>query len=136
MAKGWITILVVAAVSLGLVFVAGCQSDAQTGAAIGTAAGAGIGQLAGGDTESTLIGAAVGGGAGYLIGNEQDKKKAAADRNSIRREMNTVTVNITNSNGSVSPVKLTKQGVGYVGPRGEYYNELPTEDQLRPVYGF
>lgn len=119
-----------------LISLAGCESDAQTGALIGAAAGAGIGQLAGGDTEATLIGAAVGGGTGYIIGNEGDKKKAAADREQIRQEMNTVIVNITNSNGSVSQVRLTRQGVGYVGPRGEYYNQLPTEDQLRPVYGF
>jgi hypothetical protein len=50
--------------------------------------------------------------------------------------MSYVTVNITNSNGSVSQVLLRKQGVGYVGTRGEYYNTLPTGEQLRPVYGF
>ena len=136
MIKSLMTILMVVAVSLGLALVAGCESDAQTGAAIGALAGAGIGQLAGGDTESTLIGAAVGGGAGYMLGSEQDKKKAADDRESIRQEMNTVMVKVTNSNGSISQVPLRKQGVGYVGPRGEYYDKLPTEDQLRPIYGF
>jgi len=136
MARNLTIILMVAAVGFGLTFVVGCESDAQTGAALGAVAGAGIGQLAGGDTESTLIGAAVGGGAGYMLGSEGDKKKAAADRDQIRREMNTVTVNITNSNGSISPVRLTKQGVGYVGPRGEYYDHLPTESELKPIYGF
>jgi hypothetical protein len=136
MTKSLMTILVVVAVSLGLALVAGCESDAQTGAAVGALAGAGIGQLAGGDTEATLIGAAVGGGAGYMLGNEQDKKKAADDRESLRQEMNTVMVKVTNSNGSIIQVPLSKQGVGYVGPRGEYYDKLPTEDQLRPVYGF
>ena len=136
MAKVLVTILTVAAVGFALTFVTGCESDAGTGALIGTAAGAGIGALAGGDTEGTLIGAAVGGGAGYMLGNEGDKKKTAADRDQIRQEMNIVTVNITNSNGSVSQVKLTKQGVGYVGPRGEFYDHLPTSDELRPVYGF
>jgi hypothetical protein len=130
------TIVILAGVSSGFVLVCGCESDAQTGAAIGTLAGAGIGQLAGGDTEATLIGAAVGGGTGYMIGNEQDKKKAAADRDKLREEMNTVMVKVTNSNGSIIQVPLKKQGVGYVGPRGEYYDNLPTEDQLRPVYGF
>ena len=137
MTKCLLTILMVVGVSLGSVFFAGCESDAQTGAAIGALAGAGIGQLAGGDTESTLIGAAVGGGAGYMIGSEQDKKKTKAEMDSLRQEMNTVTVNITNSNGSISPVKLRKQGVGYVGPRGEYYDKLPTEEQLKQAgYGF
>jgi hypothetical protein len=129
MVKGFVTILMAVAVSLGLVFVCGCESDAQTGAGIGALAGAGIGQLAGGDTESTLIGAAVGGGAGYMVGNERDKKQ-------LREEINTVTVNITNPNGSITPVKLKKQGVGYIGPKGEYYSKLPTSEQLRQAgYG-
>jgi len=137
MSKDLVTILMVVAVSVALAFSAGCESDAQTGALIGTAAGAGIGQLAGGDTKSTLIGAAVGGGAGYALGNEGDKKKAAAERESIRRQMNTVTVNITNSNGSITPVTLRKQGVVYIGPRGETYTSLPTEQQLKQAgYGF
>ena len=136
MVRGLVTILIVVAVSLGLAFVVGCESDAQMGSAIGALAGAGIGQLAGGNTESTLIGAAVGGTAGYMLGNEGDRKKAQVERASLRQEMNCVTVNITNSNGSISQVRLRKQGVGYVGTRGEYYNHLPTEDELRPVYGF
>ena len=134
MVKSFMTILIV--VSAGLVLVAGCQNDAQTGAAFGTAAGAGIGQMAGGDTESTLIGAAVGGGIGYIIGNESDKQYAKAERERIREDAKYVTVNITNSNGSISQVRLRKYGVGYVGTRGEYYSKLPSEDQLRPVYGF
>ena len=136
MAKSLVTILVVVTVSLSMVFVAGCESDAQTGSAIGALTGAGIGQLAGGDTESTLIGAAVGGGIGYMLGNEGDKKTAQAERENLHQEMNTVIVKVTNSNGSIIQVPLRKQGVGYVGTRGEYYSTLPSEDQLRPVYGF
>lgn len=136
MARSLTKILIVTGISLCLTFICGCESDAQTGTAIGALAGAGIGQLAGGNTESTLIGAAVGGGAGYMIGNEQDKKKAAGERDKLREEMNTVMVKVTNSNGSIIQVPLNKQGIGYVGPRGEYYDKLPTEDQLRPVYGF
>ncbi len=136
MAKNLMTILIVVAVSSGLVIFAGCESDAQTGAAIGALAGAGIGQLAGGNTEATLIGAAVGSGAGYMLGNEQDKQKAAAERDRIREDMNTTLVKVTNSNGSIIQVPLKKQGIGYTGPRGEYYAMLPNEDQLRPVYGF
>ncbi len=141
MVKGFMTILIVAVVSLGLVFVAGCESDAQTGALIGTAAGAGIGQAIGHDTESTLIGAGVGAAGGYMIGNEQDKKKARAETKaemeSLRQEMNVVTINVTNSNGSITPVRLRKQGVVYIGPRGETYTTLPTEEQLKQGgYGF
>lgn len=136
MVKDLMTVLMVVAVSLSSAFVTGCQSDAQIGSAIGALAGAGIGQLAGGDAESTLIGAAVGGGVGYMLGNEGDRQKAQAETRYLRHEMNTVTVNVTNSNGSVVPMKLRRRGVGYVGTRGEYYNSLPTQDQLRPVYGF
>ncbi len=128
------TLTIVAAVA-GL-FIAGCESDAGNSALIGSALGAGIGQLAGGDTEATLIGAAVGGGAGYAIGNESDRKKQQQQINSVRAEQNTQTVWVTNSNGSKISVRLTKQGPGYIGPRGEYYENLPTPEELRPVYGF
>jgi len=73
MAKGFVIILMVVAVSLGLVFAAGCESDAQTGTLIGTGIGALAGQAIGGDTEATLIGAGVGAVGGYIIGNERDK---------------------------------------------------------------
>ena len=136
MAKNLMTILIAAAVSFGSLLIAGCESDAQVGSAIGALAGAGIGQLAGGDSEATLIGAAVGGTAGYMLGNESERQKAQAERAYMRQEMRTVAVNITNSNGSVCQVRLRRHGVGYVGTRGEYYHRLPTEDQLRPIYGF
>jgi hypothetical protein len=112
-----IKILIMVGALSGLLIVTGCESDAQTGALIGTAAGAGIGQLAGGHTE-------------------QDKKKAEAEMMDLRHEMNSVTVHVTNSNGSIIAVRLQRSGPGYIGPRGEYYPTLPSEDQLRPVYGF
>lgn len=69
------SIILILAFSLGMFFTAGCQNEAQTDALVGSLIGAGVGQLAGGDTESTLIGAGVGAGAGYIIGNEADKNK-------------------------------------------------------------
>ena len=48
----------------------------------------------------------------------------------------TVTVWITNSNGSQQPLVLTKTGRGYRGPRGEYYTIFPSNRQLRRAYGF
>ena len=136
MEKKLATILATAVLSFGLLFFVGCQSDAQFGSAVGALAGASIGQLAGGDSEATLIGAAVGGAAGYMFGNESDKARQQAEQAYMREEMKTVAVNITNSNGSISQVRLKRHGVGYVGTRGEYYRQLPTEDQLRPIYGF
>ena len=136
MTKNVTKIMMVVVVSLASVFIAGCGSEAQIGSALGALAGAGIGQLAGGDTEATLIGAAVGAGAGYMLGNETDKKASAAERDAIRADQNSTVVWITNSNGSQVPVRLAKNGPAYIGPRGEIYNQLPTQNQLRPVYGF
>ena len=46
-----------------------------------------------------------------------------------------VVVNISNPNGSYTPVTLRIEGGTYVGPRGERYLQMPTEEQLRQVYG-
>jgi hypothetical protein len=49
----------------------------------------------------------------------------------------TETVWIENSNGSRIPVELRRADGGlFVGPRGEYYMGLPSNDQLRQIYGF
>lgn len=48
----------------------------------------------------------------------------------------TMTINVQNSNGSMTPVTLRQVGVQWVGPKGEYYDNLPTIGQLRPIYGF
>lgn len=47
-----------------------------------------------------------------------------------------ITVWITNSNGSRIAIELTREGSYYQGPRGEYYTRMPTNEQLRVVYGF
>ena len=48
----------------------------------------------------------------------------------------TTTINIQNSNGSFTPVLLRQVGARWVGPKGEYYDGVPSVGQLRPVYGF
>ncbi|MHC4638026.1 MAG: glycine zipper domain-containing protein [Planctomycetota bacterium] len=131
-----VTILALLTVLSCYALIAGCESDAQTGGLVGAGVGALAGQAIGGDTQGTLIGAAIGGGAGYAVGNERDKKAAEADRNAIREEMNYVSVNFTTSNGSILTVRLRKEGVGYRGPKGEYYPTMPNESQLNQVYGF
>ncbi len=125
------------------IFVNGCANQAQTGGLIGTAAGAGIGQAIGRNTEGTLIGAAVGGVAGYILGNEGDKAKTESELAALRAQQQaqqaqqqSVTVWITNSNGSKTPVVLKISGPNYIGPKGEVYPSMPTEEQLRPLYGF
>ena len=98
-------------------------------------AGAGIGQ-AGGGAGGALIGAAIGGAAGYVMGNEQDQSQVQSVSPRIRREIDFVTVTITNRDGSISQVRLREQGNFYIGARGELYDHLPTAEELRPVYGF
>jgi len=136
MLKQFVTLTVCLAMVLGIVFTAGCETEAQNTALLGTAIGAGVGALAGGDTEGALIGAAVGGGAGYIIGNEGEKRKTRDEIAAVRAEQNIVSVWITNSNGSQYEVKLRKDGPGFRGPRNEYYSTMPTKEQLRQVYGF
>jgi len=46
-----------------------------------------------------------------------------------------VVINVPNSRGGYTPVTLTRQGNGYIGPQGEYYEGNPTVDQLRVLYG-
>ena len=130
------TVVLIMTIAWSTIFISGCANDAQTGAVIGGLAGAGIGQLAGHHTEATLIGAAVGTGAGYIIGNESDKAKTQSRIYAMQDEMRSYRVNVTNSNGSIVQVRVRRYGVGWLGPRGEYYPSLPTSEQLRPVYGF
>lgn len=45
------------------------------------------------------------------------------------------TINIPNTNGSYTAVKLVRKDNGYVGPQGEYYPEFPSVEQLKTLYG-
>ncbi|MGD0785427.1 MAG: hypothetical protein ABR969_06415 [Sedimentisphaerales bacterium] len=47
---------------------------------------------------------------------------------------NTVTVWLENIDGTKIPVVLTKEGSDYVGPKGEHYSEIPTQEQLKVIY--
>jgi len=57
---------------IALVFLTGCDKTSSTfgGAAVGTAAGAGIGNAMGGSGGATILGAVIGGLAGAAIGND------------------------------------------------------------------
>jgi len=123
-----------------LLVLMGCETDAQNTGLLGSGIGVGVAAIAGGEGRDLLTGAAIGGGAGYILGNESDKKKARARTDQqtadLRSGQDIVSVMITNSNGSQSEVKLRRSGLNYIGPRGEVYQTMPTEDQLRQVYGF
>jgi len=135
-----ITATLIAVLAVVGVFAVGCETQGQTGALIGSGVGAGVGAIighqSGHTTEGALIGGAVGGGTGYIVGNEADKKQQQQHTQSTQQQTNTELISIRNSNGSVSTVKVTKSGTGYIGPRGEFYDHLPTEAELKPVYGF
>lgn len=55
--------------------------------------------------------------------------------NTVAVEPADVVVYITAANGAHIPVKLTASADGYLGPKGELYTEMPTEQQLRMIYG-
>jgi len=89
--------------------------------------GALIGGIVGYQSEEPGEGAAVGAvifGVGELLKQIDEQSKAEK-----------VIVDIHNSNGSVTPVELKKKDCIYIGPKGEHYEQLPTEEQLRPEYG-
>jgi hypothetical protein len=47
----------------------------------------------------------------------------------------TTTINIPNSKGEFTPVRLVKHNNGYLGPQGEFYAGHPTVEQLKALYG-
>ena len=125
----------------------GQMSKGSTGALLGSLAGAGLGAIIGhqsGETgEGAAIGAAVGAAGGYVLGNEQDKAQmnqaqaaTQAQASQALTSANTAVINVTNSNGSITPVTLQRVGNEYIGPKGEHYLGLPTAEQLKSVYGF
>lgn len=143
--RQWITGLFVISIGFGVFLLSGCENETQNKALWGTAIGAGVGQLVGGDTKATLIGAGIGAGAGAAIGHSQDKKSEQQRQQQVapqqvqaqRADANVVTIWVTNSNGSKTPVKLTRTATGgYIGPKGEVYDTMPTAEQLLSVYGF
>ncbi|MEK6895375.1 MAG: glycine zipper domain-containing protein [Nanoarchaeota archaeon] len=134
----------IALVGLGLsaiVFSTSCETISEphrgsgTGALFGALAGGLLG-AATGHWDYALGGAAIGAGAGAIAGNEYDKDKMYQKIERVERDANTMIINVSNSNGSVIPVPIRRDKNIYYGPRGEIYNNIPTEDQLRKIYGF
>ena len=84
----------------------------QTGAGVGAASGAILGQAIGRSTEATLIGAAVGTMLGYIVGNEMDKY----DRQELNQTYETA------PSGQASSWKNPDSGNSYqVTPQPAYY---------------
>ena len=99
--------------------------------------GAIIGGIVGYQSHEEGEGAAIGAGlfvVGELLkqGDKQHREKERARKASRSRYE---VVEIHNDNGSTTPVKLRKKDGSYIGPKGERYEQLPTEEQLKPLYG-
>lgn len=62
-------------------------------------------------------------------------KTAPARPSASRNIRETFIVQIHNDNGSVTPVEIRKEGSKYIGPTGEQYDKMPTEEDLKPFYG-
>ncbi|MGW8195741.1 MAG: glycine zipper domain-containing protein, partial [Desulforhopalus sp.] len=87
-----------------------------TGAGVGAAGGALLGQAIGRNTEATLIGAAVGTMLGYIVGNEMDKY----DRQQLNRAYETIPAGQTSSwqnPDSGNYYQMTPQPAYYPNPQ-------------------
>ncbi|MFH1717410.1 MAG: hypothetical protein ABIF19_08680 [Planctomycetota bacterium] len=103
--------------------------------------GALVGGIVGYQSDEPGEGAAVGAaifGVGALFSEMDQANKDNGQWTSTKENPECperVIVDIHNDNGSITPVTLKKKGDNYIGPKGERYEELPTEEQLKPVYG-
>lgn len=99
--------------------------------------GAIIGGIVGYQSHEEGEGAAIGAGL-FVVGEllqQLDKEHKEKERAYKKSRSKTVTVEIHNDNGSITPVKLKKKDGSYIGPKGERYDKVPTEEQLKPLYG-
>jgi len=111
------------------------QRSTLGGAAGGAALGAILGNNAKGLSkgEGAVAGALLGGLLGNAYGGQQQQIQGLQGQIDAAQSR---VINLTNSNGSTTPVVVRQTPQGFVGPRGELYSQMPTSAQLRPVYGF
>jgi hypothetical protein len=118
---------------------------AATGGALGMLAGGIIGHQSHSTGAGMLIGGAVGAVTGAAVGStiqkpvyEEPAPVVVAQpeaQPTTTYSGDTVTVNVPNSSGGYTAVVLKRSGNGYVGPQGEYYDQVPTTAQLQAMYG-
>ncbi len=144
MTKTTITLTQALMLALALTF-AGCRTatTSERYTAGGAAAGGVIGAIVGHNIEGgtreggALLGAMTGALLGGEIGTTRQEQERAQQRiHQLEQQANTETVWIRNSNGSRTAVVMRKsEGGQWIGPKGEYYDHLPTAGELKPVYG-
>jgi hypothetical protein len=113
----------------------GLKLSSIYGAALG---GALIGGIIGHQSDETGEGIAIGAaifGVGELLRQTDRLSQKEREHKHKEKDVEQIVIKIRNSNGSVTPVELKKDGSAYIGPKGERYEELPTEEQLKPIYG-
>lgn len=117
---------------------------AATGGALGMLAGGIIGHQSHDTGAGMLIGGALGAVTGAAVGStvqkpvEEEPEQVVAAAPAVPETTysgDSVTVNVPNSNGSYTAVVLKRSGNGYVGPQGEYYDQIPSTQQLQAMYG-
>ena len=142
-----------------IVFIAAiCGCNPYNNVGEGSETGGGLGALAGGiighqshDTGAgMLIGGALGAVTGAAVGSQIQKPEPPPQQVVVEQPAqvvvaqtppsttysgDTVTVNVPNSNGGYTAVVLKRSGNGYVGPQGEYYDQVPSTAQLQAMYG-
>lgn len=126
-----------------MIVAAGCATRQQEYAARGAAGGGVIGAILGNNIdglnteEGALLGAITGGLFGGHVGQTRvEQERARRQIQQLEKQANTETIWIRNSNGSRTAVIMQKaEGGQWIGPKGEYYDHLPSAAELRPVYG-
>jgi len=118
---------------------------AATGGLLGAVAGGVIGHQSHDTGAGMLIGGALGAATGAVVGSQIQKPEPPPQQVIMEQPApvvpsttysgDTVTVNVPNNNGSYTAVVLRRSGNGYVGPQGEYYDQVPSTAQLRVMYG-
>lgn len=122
-----VMVIVVAGLLVGVL--GGCNGEVKYRDLYGSALmGAGIGAIVGHQSDEAAEGALVGAAVfatGTLLHYVDDYLKET-----------TVTVKVTNSDGSKTPVEFRKKKGVYRGPKGEKFDHLPTEAEIKEGYAY
>lgn len=121
---------------------------AVAGGLLGAVAGGVIGHQSHDTGAGMLVGGALGAATGAIVGSHIQKPEpppepapvVVAQPSAVVVPTTTysgdsVTVNVPNNSGGYSAVVLKRSGNGYVGPQGEYYDQIPSTAQLQAMYG-
>lgn len=139
-----------AIIAVSLLLNAGCGEGMKWKPVYNSAMfGALVGGIVGHQSDETGAGVAIGASVfalGEILSQSDDLSKNHSEPRQTTAKVSikppvhenireTYIIEIHNDNGSITPVEIRKEGDRYVGPTGEHYDSLPTEEQLKPFYG-